>query len=86
MSMPGSEGMNGQMDWQAQQTSATSGLVHRDSRSCLNMDRPGHHRIDSLKERRVEKRSGQQSTLRGLERSMFDQILALFRQHPWGQA
>ena len=37
------------------------------------MDRPEHHSIDRLKERGVEKGSGQHSTLQGRERSVFNQ-------------
>ena len=39
----------------------------------LNMDRSEHHSIDRLKERGVENGSGQGSTVRGQERSMFNQ-------------
>ena len=39
----------------------------------LNMVRPEHHSIDRLKERRAEKGSGRHSTLRGRERSVFNQ-------------
>ena len=42
-------------------------------RNCLNMDRPEHHSTDRLKEKGVEKRSGRHSTLRGRERSVFNQ-------------
>ena len=42
-------------------------------RSFLNMDRPEHHSIDRLKERGVEKGSGQHSTLQDRERSVFNQ-------------
>ena len=45
----------------------------RGLRSFLNTDRPEHHSIDRLKERGVEKGSGQRSTLRGRERSVFNQ-------------
>ena len=75
--MPKSVGMNVQIDWQAQQTS--SGLqidraeVIRGWRNFLNMDRPEHPSIDCLKERGVEKGSGRHSTLRGRERSVFNQ-------------
>ena len=37
-------------------------VVLRSLRSFLYMDRPEHHSIDRLKERRVEKQSGQHST------------------------
>ena len=37
------------------------------------MDRPEHHSIDRLKERGVEKGSDRHSTLRGRERSVFNQ-------------
>ena len=37
------------------------------------MDRPEHHGIDRLKERGVEKGSDRHSTLRGRERSVFNQ-------------
>ena len=39
----------------------------------LNMDRPEHHSTDRLKERGVEKGSGQHSTLQGRERSVINQ-------------
>ena len=57
----------------------TSGLqlgraeVLRGLRNFLNMDRPEHHSTDRLKERGVEKGSGRYSTLRGRERSVFNQ-------------
>ena len=57
----------------------TSGLqlrraeVLRALRNFLNMDRPELHSIDRLKERGVEKGSGRHSTLRGRERSVFNQ-------------
>ena len=38
----------------------------------FSMDRPEHHSIDRLKERGVKKGSGRHSTLRGLERSVFN--------------
>ena len=37
------------------------------------MDRPEHHSIDRLKERGVEEGSGRHSTIRGRERSVFNQ-------------
>ena len=42
-------------------------------RNFLNMGRPEHHSIDRLKERGLEKGSGRHSTLRGRERSVFNQ-------------
>ena len=57
----------------------TSGLqlgraaLLRGLRNLLNTDRPQHHSICHLKERRVEKGSGRHSTLQGRERSMFNQ-------------
>ena len=47
--------------------------VLRGLRNFLNIDRPEHHSIDRLKERGVEKVSGQHSTLQGQERSVFNQ-------------
>ena len=63
-----SEGMNRQTDWHAQQD-YTSDLelgwaeVLTGLGNCLNMDRPEHHSLACLKERGVEKGSGQHSTL-----------------------
>ena len=57
----------------------TSGLqlgraeVLRGLRNFLSMGRPEYHSIDRLKERGVEKRSGRHSTLRGRQRSVFNQ-------------
>ena len=57
----------------------TSGLqlgraeVLRGLRNFLNMDKPEHHSMDLVKERRVEKGSGRHSTLQGRERSVFNQ-------------
>ena len=57
----------------------TSGLqlgraeVLRGLRNFLSTDKPEHHSIDRLKERGVEKGSGQHSTLQGRERSVFNQ-------------
>ena len=72
--MPESVGMNGQIDWQAQQISRfTSGLqlgsaeVPRGLRDFLNMDRPEHHSTNRLKERGDEKGGGRHSALRGRE-------------------
>ena len=47
--------------------------VLRGLRNFLNADMPEHHSTDRLKERGVEKGSGRYSTLRGRERSVFDQ-------------
>ena len=47
--------------------------VLRGLRNFPNMDRSKHHSIDRLKERGVEKGSGRHSTLRGRERSVFNQ-------------
>ena len=63
----------------ASTTKITSGLqlgraeVLRTLRNFLNMDRPEYHNIDRLKERGMEKGSGRRSTLRGRERSVFNQ-------------
>ena len=46
--------------------------VLRGLRNFLNMDRPEHHCIDRLKERGVEKGSGQHSILQGWEWSVFN--------------
>ena len=83
---PESVGMNGQIDWQAQQI-YTSGLqlgrveVLRGLRNFLNMDRPEHHSTDRLKERGVEKGSGRQGRE---DLCSTRQILTLFRGQPWG--
>ena len=74
--MPESVGMNGQIDWQAQQISHLQfgrAEVLRGLRNFLNMDRPEHHSIDHLKERGVEKGNGRHSTLQGREQSVFNQ-------------
>ena len=42
-------------------------------RNFLNTNKPEHHSIDRLKERGVEKGSGRHSTLKGRERSVFNQ-------------
>ena len=42
-------------------------------RNFLNMDRPEHHSTDRPKERGVEKGSSRHSTLKGRERSVFNQ-------------
>ena len=79
---PGHAGVsrNERADRLASAADITSGLqlgraeVLRDLRNFLNMDRPGHHSIDRLKERdHKEKGSGRQSTLQGRERSVFNQ-------------
>ena len=60
---------NGRADRLASTADITSGLqldraeVLRGSRNFLNTDKPEHHSIDRLKERGVEKGSGQHSTL-----------------------
>ena len=46
--------------------------VLRGLRNFLNTDRAEHHSTDRLKERGDEKGSGQHSTLRGLEQSVFN--------------
>ena len=45
----------------------------RGLRNFLSTDKPEHHSIDRLKERGVEKGSGRHSTLKGRERSVFNQ-------------
>ena len=71
---------NEQADRLASTADITSGLkpgraeVLIGLRSFLNMEKtPEHHSIDRLKERGVEKGSGRHSTLRGRERSVFNQ-------------
>ena len=70
---------NEQADRLASTADITSGLqlgraeMLRGLRNFLNMDKPEHHIIAGLKERGVEKGSGQQSTLRGWEPSVFNQ-------------
>ena len=70
---------NKQADILASTADIPSGLqrgmagVLRGLKNFLNMDRPEHHSIDSLKERGVEKGSGRHSTLQGRERSVFNQ-------------
>ena len=66
MAMPDAEGMNEQMGWQtAGIASLQLGSVEvlRGLMSFLNIHRQEHHSIDCLKERGVEERSGQHSTL-----------------------
>ena len=78
---PGHTGVSGneREDRLASTADITSGLqlgrveVLRGLRNFLHMDRPEHHSIDCLKERGVEKGSGQHSTLRGRERPVFNQ-------------
>ena len=76
---PGHAGVSGneRADRLASTADITSGLqvgrVFRGLRNFLNMDRPEHHSIDCLKERRVEKGSGRHSTLQGRERSAFNE-------------
>ena len=78
---PGHAGVskNERADRLASTANITSGMqlgraeVLRCLRNFLNMDRPEHHSIDHLKEREVEKGSGQLSTLCGPERSVFNQ-------------
>ena len=75
---PESVGMNVQIDWQAQQIShLVCSLAWqrwlRGLRNFLSTDKPEHHSIDRLKERGVEKGSGRHSTLKGRERSVFNQ-------------
>ena len=85
---PGHAGVSGneRADRLASTADITSGLqlgkaeVLKSLRNFLNMGRPEHHSTDRLKERGVEKGSGQLSTLRGRER----QISALLREQPWG--
>ena len=55
----------------------------RGSSSFLNIDRPGCHSADRLKERGMEKGSGHCSTLYGGEWSLFNQTLELFWGQPW---
>ena len=82
---PESVGMNGQIDWQAQQIShivcSLAGL-----RNIINMDRPEHYNIDQLKEERgVERGSGRHSTLQGRERSVFNQKnIGTISRAAWG--
>ena len=82
---PGHAGVSGN-EWAhrlASITDITSGLqlgraeVLRGLRNFLNMGRPEHHSIDRLKEKGVDKGSGQHSTLRGWERSVFNQRMGL---------
>ena len=78
---PGHAGVsrNERADRLASTADITSGLqlgrveVVRGLRDFLNMDRPEHYSIDRLNERGVEKGSGRHSTLRGRERSVFNQ-------------
>ena len=70
---------NEQADRLASTADITSGLqlgraeVLRGLRIFLNTDKPEHHSTDCLKKRGVEKGSGRHSTLRGRERSVFNQ-------------
>ena len=78
---PGHAGVSGneRADRLASTADITSGLqlgraeVLRGLRNFLSTDKPEHHSIDGLKERGVEKGSGQHSTLQGRERSVFNQ-------------
>ena len=59
---------------------------NRSANNYFSMDRPGHHSIDRLKERGVEKGSSRCSTLRGRERSLFNRTninSAPCRGQPW---
>ena len=47
--------------------------VLRGLRNFLNTDRPEHHSTDCLKERGMERRNVQRSTLRDWERPVFNQ-------------
>ena len=77
---PGHAGVSGneRAERLASASNFTSGLqlgraeVLRGLRNFLK-DRPEHHSIDRLKEREVEEGSGRHSTLRGRERSVFNQ-------------
>ena len=78
---PGHAGVSGneRADRLASTADITSGLqlgraeVLRGLSNFLSTDKPEHHSIDRLKERGVEKGSGQHSTLQGRERSVFNQ-------------
>ena len=78
---PGHAGVSGneRADRLASTADITSGLqlgraeVQRSLRNFLNMDRLEHHSIDRLKERGVEKGSGQHAILQGREQSVFNQ-------------
>ena len=78
---PGHAGVSGneRADRLASTADITSGLqlgraeVLRGLRNFLSADKPEHQSIDRLKERGVEKGSGQHSTLQGRERSVFNQ-------------
>ena len=78
---PGHAGVSGneRADRLASTADITSGLqlgraeVLRGLRNFLSTDKPEHHSIDRLKERGVEKGSGRHSTLKGRERSVFNQ-------------
>ena len=78
---PGHAGVSGneRADRLASTADITSGLqlgraeVLRSLRNFLNMDSPEHHSTDRLKERGVEKGSGQHSTIQGREGSVFNQ-------------
>ena len=78
---PGHAGVSGNelADRLASTADITSGLqlgraeVLRGLRNFLSTDKPEHHSIDRLKERGVEKGSGRHSTLKGRQRSVFNQ-------------
>ena len=78
---PGHTGVSGneQADRLASTADITSGLqlgrteVLRGLRNFLNTDRPEHHSINRLKERRVERRSGRHSALQSREQTVFNQ-------------
>ena len=71
---PGHTGVSGneRADRLASTADITSGL-QLGRAEVLSMDKPEHHSIDRLKERGVEKGSGRHSTLKGRERSVFNQ-------------
>ena len=78
---PGHAGVSGneRADRLASAADITSGLqlgraeVLRGLRNFLSTDKPEHHSIDRLKERGLEKGSARHSTLKGRERSVFNQ-------------
>ena len=76
LGMPESVGMNGQIDWQAQQIShLVCSLAGQRCSEAWGTFRtlPEHCSTDRLKERGVEKGSSRHSTLQGRERSVFNQ-------------
>ena len=89
---PGYAGVTGndRADRLAGKATLTSGLLLgrpealRSLRHCLRAQSQGHHTIDRLEERGVERGSGRRSSLKGRERAIVNQTLELFQRQHWG--